>query len=709
MTVSTKTLPNGTVGQSYAATLIPGGGTAPYTWSIVSGALPAGLVLAASSGRISGTPTAAQSGASVSFQVADSSSPAEKATVSIGLTIAVAPADIAVSLSPARAAIVVGQRLSLAATTNDAAGVTWKSAPSGGSLSVTAGTSGLSATFTASAAGVYTITAQSVTNPAASSSLAAGVTDLQGVYTNHDDLARDGLNDHEYVLTPANVATSSFGKLFSCGVDGAIYAQPLWVANLEVNGAAHNVVLVATAHDGLFAFDADASPCATLWSVSLIDGAHGGSSGEIAVPSGRTGGLVCTRLGDITPEVGVIGTPVIDPLTRTLYVVSKSVDSDETTFHQRLHAIDLATGAEKPGSPITIAATYAGSGDGGTTVTFDPRQEDQRASLSLVNGTVYIAWASHEDTPPFYGWLLGYSYNGSSFTQTHAFNVAPNAGYAGIWMDGSAPAADGNGQLYVITGNGAFDATSSTAPNNDYGDSLLQLSSTLGVLQYFTPSEEQQEEADDNDFGSGGVVLADLAPGGAATHLAFGGSKNGFLYVLDRDALGGFGDGKALQRIDPGGEIFATGAYWNQSFYIAPVAAPLLAYHLDLSTDTLSATSSSSGTFGFPGATPAISATGTSNGIVWALDDSEYCTPHGGHVPPCGPAVLHAYDATNLAHELWNSAMESADAAGNAVKFTVPTVANGKVYIGTRGNNTGGSDGSTSTPGELDVYGFAEK
>jgi hypothetical protein len=232
------------------------------------------------------------------------------------------------------------------------------------------------ASFSAASAGVYTVTAASVAKNTKSAAATIGVTDLQGVYTYHNDLARDGVNAQEYALTTSNVNTSTFGKLFSCTVDGAVYAQPLWVANLTIRGAKHNVVFVATQHDSLFAFDADVSPCVQYWHANLIESAHGGTSGETTVPSGLTGFKVGSGTGDITPEVGVTGTPVIDSSTNTLYVVSKSMNSGGRSFYQRLHAIDLTSGNEKFGGPanITSSITFPGTGDGGTAVSFNALQ-----------------------------------------------------------------------------------------------------------------------------------------------------------------------------------------------------------------------------------------------------------------------------------------------------------------------------------------------
>ena len=614
------------------------------------------------------------------------------------------PQTYTVSISAHRAALATTQKFSITATTDDTAGVDWSS--TGGSFSSQKSLTGAAVTYTApGTAGSYTITASSVSNSADSTSMTVYVTDLAGVTTYHNDLARDGVNSQEYALTPATVATSAFGKLFSCTVDGAIYTQPLWVPNVTVNSAVHNVVLVATQHDSLFAFDADSSPCVTLWQANLIDSNHGAGAGETTVPSGPTGHLVGGGNGDITPEVGVTGTPVIDPLTDILYVVSKSVDSTGTVFYQRLHAIDLATGNEKFGVPADIGPgiTYPGTGDGGASDSFNARQENQRSGLALVNGTVYVAWASHEDTLPYYGWIVGF--NASNLTVTNVLNVSPNVQYGGIWMGGGAPAADSSNHLYLITGNATFDANKASAPNNDYGDSFLQLTGSLAVSSYFTPSDEVNDAANDVDFGSGGSAVVLNVNSGTIKHLVIGGGKDGNLYLLNGDAMGGMGDPNARQHFFIGGGIFATGAFWNNNFYIAPIRAALQDFSFDTSTNLLSTgpVSSSPTSYGFPGATPSVSASGNSNGIVWTLDNTNYCTLQS---PGCGPAVLHAYNATNLSNELWNSGMTAGDAAGYAVKFTVPTVANGKVYVGTRGNNIGGAGNSTSVSGELDVYGL---
>ncbi|MBS0578991.1 MAG: putative Ig domain-containing protein [Proteobacteria bacterium] len=705
--ISTTLLPDGQTGTPYNTTLAATGGTGAVSWAVTTGTLPAGLHLNAATGLISGTPTASGPAVPLTVTASDSGSPVQK--VSAAYTLTVNPSGISVDVTPRRAALTVTQALTLSAVTNDPGGVTWSVSPAGGSFSPAASTNGANVTFTApGSAGVYTVTATSVTDTTRSASIPVAVTDLAGVYTYHNDLARTGANTREFALTAASVNVSTFGKLFSCTVDGAIYAQPLWVANLTVNGSPHNVVFVATAHDSLYAFDADAASCNLLWAVSLIDAAHGGSGTETTVPAGPsgTGNLVGAGYGDISPEVGVIGTPVIDPATSTLYVISKSVSADQTVFYQRLHAIDLATGSEKSaGSPLTISATF--SNNLGGTVSFSPRMQNQRAGLALSGGKIWAAWGAHEDVDPWFGWVMGFTYSNGNFAQVAVFNTAPNAGRAGIWMSGGAPSFDASGNLYVITGNGTAQTTS--APPFDYGDSFLQLnpaSGNMNVNSYFTPANASTLATNDGDFGAGGAALLLNLAAGSPAHLAIGAGKDGALYVLNGDNLGG--TGQPYQSITIGASNFSTGAFWNNTLYISPVNTPLLAYTFDptakLFSPTLAMQSDPNFKFGFPGATASISASSAStDGIVWAINSSAYCTAQSG---ACGPAQLFAFSAAALGTTLWNSTTIGSDAAGNAVKFTVPTVANGKVYVGTRGDNRGDPSGSTAKAGELDVYGL---
>lgn len=620
------------------------------------------------------------------------------------------PPPISVSITPVRGGAVISQSITFtAAVQNDmgAAGVTW-SAPSGSFSNKTTTT----ATFVApNTTGNVTITATSVADGTKSASATMAITDLAGVTTYHNDLSRDGANTHEFALTTSNVKTPTFGKLFSCAVDGAIYAQPLWASQLTVNGAKHNVVIVATMHDSVYAFDADANarPCVPLWHANLLDSAHGGMAGEQAVPSGN-GGLVGAGFGDIAPEVGVTGTPVIDAGTNILYLVSKSLIPAGPTFFQRLHALDLTTGNEKLNSnkPLLITASVPGTGDGsmGGNVAFDPRQESQRAGLALLpNGIVYVAWASHEDASPYHGWVMGF--DKTSLNEVSVYNSAPNGRQGGIWMSGGAPAADASNNLYVITGNGNYDGIT------DFGDSILKLSTAVGLnlTDWFTPSDQANLDSIDLDLGSGGAVVLLDQPSGPVRHLLIGGGKQGSgnpgeIFVLNRDLMGQFSttDGGVVQKFPLNNAIFATPAFWQNNLYIAGVGGPLTAFSLNPATGQFNPmpTSQSASNYNFPGATPAVSASGaTNNGIVWTLDDSQYCTAQS---PGCQAAVLHAYDGANVQNELWNSNMVAGDAAGLAVKFTVPTIANGKVYVCTRGNDTGA--GTSTTLGELDVYGL---
>jgi hypothetical protein len=677
--------------------VITTGGSSTLTWSSSNAA--ACVASGGWSGALGtgGTQSTGAVSATTTYSLICSGPGGSSTPVSAKLTVS----SVTMSLAPTAAAITLTRTQQFTATVPGGGAATWTvdGIANGNS---TVGTISATGLYTAGSAGVHSIVATSIANSTQTASATVAVTDLGGVYTYHNDLSRDGANSQEYALTTANVATS-FGKLASCAVDGAIYAQPLWVANVTISGAKHNVVFVATQHDSLFAFDADSTSCTQLWMVSLIDAAHGGTSGETPVPSTASDHLVASG-EDIAPEIGVAGTPVIDPAFGILYVVSKSVIPAQLLFYQRLHAIDITTGNEKTGSPATINASVPGTGSGGTTVAFSAKQENQRPGLALANGSVYIAWASHEDSAPWYGWIMAYQYNGTQLTQSAAFNATPNTLEGGIWMSGGAPAVDSSGNVYVSTGNGTFDANSVTPPNNDYGDSLLQLTPSLGVTQYFTPSDEATLYADDEDFGAGGAaLLADLPAGNTVIHALVCGGKDGSLYVLNRDLLGGLGDVFAVQKISLGHGIFSTEALWNGYLFVAPIGGALNAYQLTPSTVQFSLASISSHVYSFPGATPSVSASGSQNGLVWALDTNSYCTYRSS---TCGPAVLHAYDATDLATELWNSSTNPLDAAGYAVKFTVPTVANGRVYVGTRGNNAGGVDSSTSTPGELDIYGL---
>ncbi|MGB6962850.1 MAG: fibronectin type III domain-containing protein [Candidatus Acidiferrum sp.] len=605
-----------------------------------------------------------------------------------------ATGNVSVAISPRRGGVTTSEAMPFTAVvTNDVGseGVTWST--TGGTLT---GQMATTATFSSTTAGTFTITALSNADHTQSASATIGVTDLSGVATYHNNLSRDGTNTREFALTKSNVTAGSFGKLFSCAVDGEVYAQPLWVPNLAINGGTHNVIFAATQNDSVYAFDADAKPCVQYWKKSFL------GTGVTPVPPSDTG-----EPSDINTMIGITGTPVVDTVGMTLYVVAKTKEG--SSYHQRLHALNLSNGSDRVTAlDITDAITVPGISDTGDSsagctstpgnVPFCPLRENQRPGLALANGLVYVAWASHGDVPNYHGWVM--SFNPSTLAVQNVYNVSPNATgnsgrESGIWMSGGAPAVDASGNLYVLTGNGTFDADSTTAPNDDYGDSFLRLSSSLSVLDWFTPTDESNLEANDLDLGSGGaVVLVDLPATSPVQHLMVGGGKGsgfaGEVYVLNRDSMGHFNSSSdnVVQEFTLGSGIFSTGAFWQNTLYIAGVGLPLEAFVLNPASSQFNTTpgSQSSHSFGFPGTTPAVSsgnnASGT--GIVWALDTNSTTAANASGA--AGPAVLFAYDATNIGTLLFSSdtASGSANAAGNAVKFCVPTVANGKVYVGTK-------------------------
>jgi hypothetical protein len=575
------------------------------------------------------------------------------ASATITLTATVTGA-VAVTVTPKRAALTTGQAQTFAATVTGSTTttVTWEvdTVPGG---NATVGTISAAGVYTPPAsAGTHTVGARAVADSTVSATASVAITDLAGVFTYHNDLSRAGVNAKEYALNTTNVKTGTFGKRFACAIDASAYAQPLWVANVSIGGANHNVVIAATQHNTVYAFDADASPCQTLWSKSLM------AAGETWVTSGDV------NSDDITPDIGIVGTPVIDPATQTIYVVSKSkTTGGSATFHQRLHALSLTDGTEKFTGPVDINFSSGGH-------TFDPLRQNERCGLALVNGVVYIAYASHGDTAVYYGWIAGY--NASTLAQTSIFNVDPTSSFGGVWMSGGAPAADSGNNLYVITGNGNFNGTT------EFGDSFLKLStgSSMGVLSFFAPSNQADLNANDGDLGAGGATILVDPTSGPVAHLVVGGGKQGNVFVLNRDSLGGNNstDSGVVQKISvTPHSIFSTPAFWQNTLYISPVNSELQSFALNTTTGQFAPGSRSARGYGFPGATPSISAQGTSNGVVWTIERQD----------PPGPAILHAHDATNLATELWNSNGTASDKAGLEVKFTVPTIANGKVYVGT--------------------------
>ncbi len=639
---------------------------------------------------------------------------------------------VIVTVSPALAAVVVTtqpQQFTATVTGNANTSVTW---------SVNKVVGGNSTVGTITAGGLYTppatggnrtITATSVAVTTASGKATVSVTALAGVFTYHNDISRDGWNPQEGALTPTTVTTATFGKLFSCPVDGAVYGQPLWVPSLSIAGGVHNVIFVATQNDSAYAFDADASPCVTYWKVNLLDTLHGGTGSETPVAWNDVG--YC--FGDIYPQVGVTGTPVINPKTSTMYLVSASESNpispgncsgSSATFYHRLHALSLTTGSEALNAPVTVSASVPGTGDGSVNgvVSFESQFEHQRAGLGFADGRVYLDFAAHEDATPYHGWVIGYKVSDVQ-TQAAVFNTTPNGmggADGGIWSGGGAPAIDASGDVYIVTGNGVFDEVA-PSPDSDYGDSILRLhyiagSTTngthLSVAGWFTPYDQFNLAQDDTDLGAGSVVLLPKQTSGAGpTNLLTEVGKEGVIYVIDPTNMGEFNptDNSQIWQsfTGPAHGLWGTPAFWQNSLYVGGQGDSIRQFTFNPSTElfTETAASQSSTVFRYPGTTPSVSSQWAAHGIVWAIDASlyGYAASHSAgtncsQVPlpsACsGPAIVHAYDATNLANELWNSSQAAGgrDQAGNAVKFIPSTIANGKVYVG--------------TTSEVDVYGL---
>ena len=516
-----------------------------------------------------------------------------------------------------------------------------------------------------------------------------------GVFTQHNDNARTGQNLIETVLTTTNINSTKFGKVFSYPVDGQVYAQPLYVPNVSVPGqGVHNVLYVATENDTLYAFDADGLTPHTLWQVSFINPAK-----NITTINCIATKIVC----NVYPITGITSTPVIDPNTSTIYVVVRTQESNVSV--QRLHALDLATGAEKFGGPVSIAAIVSGTGTGSShgKVMFDTLHDNQRTGLLLANGLVYIAWAGQA-----HGWIM--SYDAQTLAQVAVVNTTPNGTLGGIWQAGNGLAADSQGNIYFATGDGTFDASTGGV---DYGDTLLKMDANLKVLDYFTPMDQAcRLLPNDLDLGSGGPLVLPPQAGAFADeiiHAGKGGSPCDLfgstyavpIYLVNRDNMGTY-NSQADQDIQTiAGTVHG---YWSSPTYWQGPSAQYVYYsgttsetgsgdylkQYTLTNGVLSTAPVAQTTTLFPvGSTPSISANGNGNGIVWTVERKDILSGS----PGTKPAVLYAYDATNVSTMLYNSAQakQLRDQPGCANKFITPTIANGKVYVGTQN--------------ELDVYG----
>jgi outer membrane protein assembly factor BamB len=489
------------------------------------------------------------------------------------------------------------------------------------------------------------------------------------VTTYHDDVARTGLNPNETTLTPSNVTSSKFGLLRTLTVDGKVDAEAVYLSNLVVSGQQQNVVFVVSEHDSVYAFNADTGT--QLWKTSIL-GTNESTSGDHGC-------------GQISPEIGITSTPVIDRNAGahgTIFVVGMSQDKSGA-YHQRLHALDVTTGSEISGSPTEITASYPGTGanSSGGKVIFDPGQYAERSGLLLLNGIIYTGWTSHCDGGPYTGWLMGY--NESTLAQSTVLNLTPNGSEGSIWMAGSGLAADSSGDIYFLDANGTFDATLSAnglPVNGDFGNGFLKISTagnTLTVADYFETYDTVNESNNDEDLGSGGaMVLPDLKDSSGAVHqLAVGAGKDSTIYVVNRGSMGKFNaqnDSAIYEEIGGAiGGVWSAPAYFNNTVYYAAVNDTLKAFPITNAKLAMAATVKSTTSFPYPGATPSVSANGTTDGIVWAIENSS-------------PAVLHAYDATTL-EEIYSSsqATNNRDQFGSGNKFITPMIVNGKVFVGT--------------------------
>jgi hypothetical protein len=524
---------------------------------------------------------------------------------------------------------------------------------------------------------------------------------FSGVFTQHNDLSRSGQNINETVLTPANVNSKQFGKLFSYPVDNQIYAQPLYVPNVTIPGlGTHNVLYVMTEGDTVYAFDADGLTPTILWSDNFTNPAEG-----VATISCTKAGLTC----NVYPTTGITGTPVIDPTTNTMYVLVRTAETsgNATNYVQRLHALNITTGAEEFGGPVVISGQVKGTGAGssGGKVIFNTLHNDQRPGMVLANGNLYIGWAGNA-----HGWVM--AYGAQTLKQVAIFNTTPNGTLGGVWQSGNGFAVDSNGDLYLATGDGTFDANTG---GSDYGDTVLKLSPTLQILSYFTPMDQDcrftPPPNNDLDLGSGGPMifptqsgsfpdeLVESGKGGSPCDL-FGSTYAVPIYLLDRDSLGGYNvtQDQDIQTVQ--GTVHG---YWGNPAYWQGATASYVYYsgmtnetgggdYLKQYTITNGALSTApiaqSPNLFVVGSTPSVSANGTSNGIVWAVERTDILSAAPGN----HEAVLYAYNASDVATELYNSRQSiQRDATGCANKFQTPTIANGKVYVGTQN--------------ELDVFG----
>ena len=503
------------------------------------------------------------------------------------------------------------------------------------------------------------------------------------VLTQHNDNTRSGWNDNETALTTSNVNVQQFGAVFTLTVDDQVYAQPLVVGHVYVDGGYHNVVYIATVNNTLYAFDGDNGTL--YWQRSFT--APGMRPPRSSDMTGACGGTYTNFSGNI----GIAGTPVIDAATGTMYFVARSTTG--STFVQDLHAVDIVDGNERAGSPSAITASSSGNGDGSVNgvIAFDAQRENQRQGLTLVNGVVYVTFSSHCDWGPYHGWILGY--DAATLQQRVVYNVTPDGYAGGLWQSGTGMAADAQGNLYVVTGNGTVgDVTDPTSPTNR-GESALKLTpsgSTLQVASYFTPQDYQFLNDNDLDYGTmGGFLIPN------SLYFLTGG-KDGNLYLLNKDAMGGYvpsaNQVQQVVALGSSANMHCQAAYYKGSaqefIYVWPENQPLHAIPFDPGSNLMDPQrqilASGGGPTGQSGAVLSVSSNGSKDGtgIVWAAYAST-----GDAQSFVSPGILRAFDANDVTRELWNNHQNVArDGAGNYAKFSSPTIANGHVYLPTFSN-----------------------
>jgi len=666
---------NQTVNAGQMATFsVTASGTAPlsYQWQKNS------VNINGATGSSYTTPAATSGDNGAKFDVVVTNSAGSQTSSMATLTVNAAPVAPTITVQPANQTVTAGQTATFSVTATGTAPLSYQWQKNSTNISgATSASYTTPVTSVADSGEQFSVTVSNAagSTPSASATLTVNAATASNidVITYHYDNLRTGQNLNETILTPANVNSAKFGKLGAFTVDGLVDAQPLYLSSVAIPGVGtKNVLYVATEHGTVYAFDADSvngNTAAFLWKVSVL------GAGETS--SDNRG------CGQVSPEIGVTSTPVIDRSRGphgAIYVVAMSKNSSGNYFH-RLHALDLTTGAELFGGPTTVQATFPGTGDNSSNgnVVFDAKQYKERPGLLQLGETIYTTWSSHCDARPYTSWVM--SYDANTLAQTRVLNLVPNGSEGGIWMAGTAPGADASGNIFFMVGNGDFGTTlnaSGFPANGNCGQCYVKLSSTapMKLLDYFTPSNTVAESNGDTDFGSGGpLLLPDLVDGSGNTrHLAVGSGKDAIIYVVDRDNMGKFNSSQdnIYQQINGQiGGVWSKPSYFNNTVYYGAVGDHLKAFPISNAKLATTPSSSSSASFAYPGTTPSISANGSTNGIVWAVENNS-----GG--------VLHAYDATNLTNELYNSnqAANNRDHFGDN-KYITPMVANGKVYIGT--------------------------